>query len=97
LPVVLGNNMTPESIVDLFRQALHLILLMLAVLILPGLFTGLLVSLFQAATQINEQSLSFVPKLLVTFGVVMLSGPWLLHHVINFTQNLMNNLPYYIG
>lgn len=89
--------MTPESIVDIFRQAIELMLTFLAVLILPGLVTGLIVSVFQAATQINEQTLSFVPKLLVTFTVFILAGPWLLTRMIDFIENIMNNMGYYIG
>jgi flagellar biosynthetic protein FliQ len=55
---------------------------------------GLLVSMFQAATQINEMTLSFVPKLLVTVLTIMISGPWLLRIVTNYTQRLFNDIPY---
>ncbi|HAU0947359.1 TPA: flagellar biosynthetic protein FliQ, partial [Legionella pneumophila] len=70
--------MTPESVVSLFSDSVYIILLLLAVLILPGLIVGLIISMFQAATQINETSLSFIPKLFVTFLVLILAGPWLL-------------------
>jgi len=70
---------------------------MLSVLILPGLFVGLLVAMFQAATQINEMSLSFIPKLLVTFLTLIFAGPWLLKTMINYTDTLINNIPYLIG
>ncbi|HEN5499645.1 TPA: flagellar biosynthetic protein FliQ, partial [Legionella pneumophila] len=67
--------MTPESVVSLFSDSVYIILLLLAVLILPGLIVGLIISMFQAATQINETSLSFIPKLFVTFLVLILAGP----------------------
>lgn len=59
--------MTPASVVSLFSDSVYIILLLLSVLILPGLIAGLIISMFQAATQINETSLSFIPKLFVTF------------------------------
>ncbi|HAT8118900.1 TPA: flagellar type III secretion system protein FliQ, partial [Legionella pneumophila] len=67
--------MTPESVVSLFSDSVYIILLLLAVLILPGLIVGLIISMFQAATQINETSLSFIPKLFVTFLALILAGP----------------------
>lgn len=89
--------MTPESVVALFSDSVYIILLLLAVLILPGLIVGLIISMFQAATQINETSLSFIPKLFVTFLVLILAGPWLLKTLINYTDTLINNIPYLIG
>ncbi|HAZ7571813.1 flagellar biosynthesis protein FliQ [Legionella sp. PATHC032] len=89
--------MTPESVVSLFSDSVYIILLLLAVLILPGLIVGLIISMFQAATQINETSLSFIPKLFVTFIVLVLAGPWLLKTLINYTDTLISNIPYLIG
>lgn len=89
--------MTPESIVSLFSDSVYIILLLLSVLILPGLIVGLIISMFQAATQINETSLSFIPKLFVTFLVLILAGPWLLKTLINYTDTLISNIPYLIG
>lgn len=89
--------MTPESVVSLFSDSVYIILLLLMVLILPGLIVGLIVSMFQAATQINEASLSFIPKLFVTFLVLILAGPWLLKTLINYTDSLITNIPYLIG
>ncbi|AAU27867.1 TPA: flagellar biosynthesis protein FliQ [Legionella pneumophila] len=89
--------MTPESVVSLFSDSVYIILLLLAVLILPGLIVGLIISMFQAATQINETSLSFIPKLFVTFLVLILAGPWLLKTLINYTDTLISNIPYLIG
>jgi len=89
--------MTPESVVDLFRQSLYVVIMMLTVLIVPGLIVGLLVAMFQAATQINEMSLSFIPKLFITFLVLGMAGPWLLKVIVNYTERLISNIPYLIG
>jgi flagellar biosynthetic protein FliQ len=70
---------------------------MLLVLILPGLLVGLVVAMFQAATQINEASLSFIPKLLVTFLTILVAGPWLSKTLVNYTQSLIVNIPYLVG
>ena len=70
--------MTPEVAVDLFREALWLTTLMVAVLVIPSLLVGLLVAMFQAATQINEQMLSFLPRLLITLGMLLFAGHWIL-------------------
>ncbi len=61
--------------------------------LMTALVIGLLVSLFQATTQINEMTLSFIPKILGVFAVVVLAGPWLLHLIIDFTRELFQNLP----
>lgn len=89
--------MTPEVVVDLIRQALALIILMVSILVLPSLLVGLIVSVFQAATQINEQTLSFLPRLLTTFLSIMFAGPFLLMKITDFTQTLMQNIPLLIG
>ncbi|WP_369601750.1 flagellar biosynthesis protein FliQ [Hahella sp. SMD15-11] len=89
--------MTPEVVLDLFREALYLIVIMVSVIIGPSLAVGLLVSIFQAATQINEQTLSFLPRLLVTLVVLILAGPWLLTRLLDFTQTLIQNIPWVIG
>ncbi|WED43747.1 flagellar biosynthesis protein FliQ [Legionella cardiaca] len=89
--------MTPETVLSLFSEGVYVMILMLAVLITPGLIVGLLVAMFQAATQINEMSLSFIPKLLITFLVLVFAGPWLLKTIINYTDSLISNIPYLIG
>ncbi|CAM3030876.1 flagellar biosynthesis protein FliQ [Legionella worsleiensis] len=89
--------MTPESVVSLMSECVYVILLLLSVLILPGLVVGLVVAMFQAATQINESSLSFIPKLFVTFLVLVFAGPWLLKTIVNYTDTLITNIPYLIG
>jgi len=89
--------MSPDVIIDLFAQALLLVIMMVSVLIVPGLIVGLVISTFQAATQINEQTLSFLPRLIVTIVALMLAGPWLLTKLMDFTNNLIGNISQYIG
>lgn len=89
--------MTPDMVVDLFRQALWTAIAIMAVLIIPGLIVGLIVAMFQAATQINEASLSFIPKVFITFMALMVAGPWILKILIGFSQKLINDIPYMIG
>tara|TARA_B100001059_G_scaffold204975_1_gene214602 strand:- start:1133 stop:1402 length:270 start_codon:yes stop_codon:yes gene_type:complete len=89
--------MTPEVAVDLFRQALWLTGLMVAIVVMPSLLIGLVVAMFQAATQINEQTLSFLPRLLVTFVTLIWLGPWLTTQLIEFTDTLYRQIPGLIG
>ncbi|WP_454783134.1 flagellar biosynthesis protein FliQ [Legionella sp. WA2022007384] len=89
--------MTPESVVSIFSEGVYLMLLLIMVLILPGLIVGVIVSMFQAATQINETSLSFIPKLFITFLMLVFAGPWLLKTMVNYTDSLITNIPYLIG
>ena len=89
--------MTPETVVDIFRQAQSTIVMMVLVLIGPGLVVGLVVAIFQAATQINEQTMSFLPRLLVTLSVLGLAGHWLLQTLMELTKNLYLNIPSLIG
>ena len=89
--------MTPDSVIDIGQQALHLTTTILGVLLLPALAVGLLISLFQAATQINEMTLSFIPKLLVTFLVLALAGPWILDSLLGFMTRIMSDIPQLIG
>ena len=89
--------MTPEIAVDLFREALWLTALIVAVIVTPSLIVGLLVAMFQAATQINEQTLSFLPRLLVILLTLIVAGPWLTQQLTDFMQNLIQNIPQLIG
>ena len=89
--------MTPESIVAIGQNAIQVTLMILALLLLPALGVGLLVSMFQAATQINEQTLSFIPKLFVVFIVLILGGPWILQVTVNYTRQLIMSIPDLIG
>lgn len=89
--------MTPDSVIGIAQQALELTTFILAVVLLPALAMGLLVSIFQAATQINEVTLSFIPKLLVTFIVLLAAGPWLLQSLLDYTRQLFESIPTLIG
>ncbi|KMV74274.1 flagellar biosynthesis protein FliQ [Rosenbergiella epipactidis] len=81
---------TLDSISDQMGGAIQLVLLISAVIILPGLVVGLCVSIFQAATQINEQTLSFLPRLVVTLLVLIVAGKWILIKLIDFTELLFH-------
>jgi flagellar biosynthetic protein FliQ len=79
------------------RQALELTLLVSAPLLLTALVIGLVVSIFQAATQINEMTLSFIPKLLGMFAVLIIAGPWMLEMLTDYMQRLFTSIPYMVG
>ena len=85
--------MTPEVIVNLGQQALQVMLMVSAPMLLAALLTGLLVSIFQAATSINEQTLTFIPKLVVMFVVMILAGPWMLDLMTNYVTRLYSSIP----
>ena len=89
--------MGPEIVIDLFNSALRIVFVMVSIIILPGLVVGLIISVFQAATQINEQTLSFVPKLLITVMALLFLGPWLLKQLMSYTSTLIENITSYIG
>ncbi|MFO8155968.1 MAG: flagellar biosynthesis protein FliQ [Pseudomonadota bacterium] len=89
--------MTPDLVMTIFQRALEVILVMLLVVLTPALIVGLLVSMFQAATQINEMTLSFIPKLLITVVVLIFAGPWLLSLILDYTTRLYDNIPGFIG
>jgi len=89
--------MTPEVVLDIGRGALEVLVVLIMIILLPALAVGLLVSVFQAATQINEQTMSFIPKLLVTFAVLMFGGPWIMNLLIEYIQQLYANIPNVIG
>jgi flagellar biosynthetic protein FliQ len=89
--------MTPETVITIGRQALELLLMLIAILLLPGLAVGLLVAIFQAATQINEVTLSFVPKLMITFVTIMIAGPWMLKMIVEYARRLIGDIPFMIG
>lgn len=80
--------MTPDVTMQIFGEGFLLVVLMVSVLVIPGLLVGLIVSVFQAATQINEQTLSFLPRLLTTLVTVLVAGPWLLTRLVDFTHRV---------
>ncbi|AZZ90980.1 flagellar biosynthesis protein FliQ [Hahella sp. KA22] len=89
--------MTPEVVLDIFREALWLIVTLVTLIVAPSLVIGLIVSVFQAATQINEQTLSFLPRLLVTLIVIIIAGPWMLTQLMEYTEMLITSIPDVIG
>ncbi|NIE52877.1 flagellar biosynthesis protein FliQ [Pantoea sp. Ap-870] len=82
---------------DILAQGLKLVLLISAVAIIPSLLTGLLVSIFQATTQINEQTLSFLPRLIMTLLVLVFAGKWMLTQLIDFTQLIFQQAAQLVG
>lgn len=89
--------MDADSVVNVGRQAMEVTMLLAAPILLSSLVVGLIIAMFQAATQINEMTLSFVPKLIVVALVMMTAGPWMLRQITGFTERLVENLPYLIG
>jgi flagellar biosynthetic protein FliQ len=89
--------MSPETVVTVGRHALEMTLMLAAPLLLTALAVGLLVGIFQAATQINEMTLSFIPKLLAMAAVLALSGPWMLRQLVEYTRGLIESIPGMIG
>jgi flagellar biosynthetic protein FliQ len=89
--------MTPESVLAIARSAIEVTLLLAAPPLLAALLTGLVVSVFQAATQINEMTLSFIPKLVAMFGVMVVMGPWMLGIFLDYLRNLFTGIPGMIG
>ena len=89
--------MNPEDFISIARQGLELTIMLSMPLLVAALVTGLLVSVFQAATQINEMTLSFIPKLLVMFLVAVLAGPWMLQLLVDYTRRLFESIPGLVG
>lgn len=89
--------MTPGVVMEIGRQAIEVTLIMAAPMLLSALVVGLIVSIFQAATQLNEATLQFVPKLVVMFMVLILVGPWMLEYMIDYIQRLFESIPQLIG
>jgi flagellar biosynthetic protein FliQ len=89
--------MSPESVVTVGRHALEMTLMLAAPLLLTALAVGLLVGIFQAATQINEMTLSFIPKLLAMAAMLALTGPWMLRQLVEYTRGLIESIPSMIG
>jgi flagellar biosynthetic protein FliQ len=89
--------MTPDIAVDIVVEALQLVMLMAAVLVLPGLVTGVLVALVQAATQINEQTLSFLPRLLVTLLALIVAGHWMTGKLMDYCVSVFQRAAQLVG
>ncbi|HVN98916.1 MAG TPA: flagellar biosynthesis protein FliQ [Steroidobacteraceae bacterium] len=89
--------MTPESVMTIGQHALEMTMLLAAPLLLVALAVGLLVGIFQAATQINEMTLSFIPKLIAIAVALMVAGPWMLRELIGYTRGLIESIPSLVG
>lgn len=89
--------MTPEAIMTIGQRALEITMLLSAPLLLVALIVGLLVGVFQAATQINEMTLSFIPKLVAMGAVMVIAGPWMLKVIVSYTRELFESIPGLIG
>jgi flagellar biosynthetic protein FliQ len=85
--------MTAETVITIGRQALEMAILVSAPMLIAALATGLLVSIFQAATSINEMTLSFIPKLLVMFVVMIVAGPWMINTMTDYMARLFTSIP----
>ncbi|MCM1129486.1 MAG: flagellar biosynthesis protein FliQ [Oxalobacter formigenes] len=89
--------MTPESVMTLGRQGVEITLMLAAPLLLTALAIGLIVSIFQAATQINETTLSFIPKMVGIFVMLVIAGPWMMTVMTNFMQQVFTSIPFMAG
>lgn len=89
--------MSQESILSVFQNALEVIIILVLIVLLPALIVGLIISIFQAATQINEMTLSFIPKLIVIIVTLMIGGPWMLQYIVNYCQTFISGIPELIG
>jgi flagellar biosynthetic protein FliQ len=89
--------MSTEIIIQLAQETVYTILIVIAPVVGVALLVGLLVSIFQATTQIQEQTLAFVPKIIAVFLSILICGTWMLQHVVDFTQNLLGNLYKFVG
>mgnify|MGYP006388655893 FL=1 len=89
--------MTPDVVIKLAEQSIYMIIIISAPMLLIALAVGLIVSVFQAMTQIQEQTLAFIPKILAVFLSLILFGPWMLTLLLDFTRDLFEQLPQLIG
>ncbi|MDM0074596.1 flagellar biosynthesis protein FliQ [Variovorax sp. J2P1-59] len=89
--------MTPETIMSMGNQAIQVSLVLAAPLLLVALVVGLIISIFQAATQINEATLSFIPKLLAVFVTLVIAGPWMLGQMLDYIRALFMSIPQLVG
>lgn len=89
--------MTPESVLDIGKEALSVVVMLAAPMLLSALAIGLFIGIIQAATQIQEMTLSFIPKLIVLVVALLIAGPWMLGLIMDFTINLYTNIPELIG
>ena len=89
--------MTPESVMMMGTEAMKIAIAVAAPLLLVALVTGLIISILQAATLINEMTLAFIPKIIAVCVAIIVAGPWMLNLLLDYMRNLFTNLPYIIG
>ena len=86
--------MSPETVIEVFGQGQFLVVVLVIAIILPSLIIGLIISVFQAATQINEQTLSFLPRLIATLVSIMILGPWIIQELLDISQYVFESIAY---
>jgi len=89
--------MTPEVFVEILREALTMVIILVSVIIVPSMVVGLVVAVFQAATSINEQTINFLPRLIVTLLALMWGGNWLVQKMMDFTIFMIQRIPEVVG
>lgn len=89
--------MTPETVIAIAEEGIWAVILISGPLLLIALVVGLIVSIFQATTQIQEQTLAFIPKIVAVLVGIVIFGPWMLSHMLSYTNNIFNNLIRFIG
>ncbi|BBO28601.1 flagellar biosynthesis protein FliQ [Aestuariibacter sp. GS-14] len=89
--------MSPEVFVEILRESMFMVILLVSAVIVPSLIVGLIVAVFQAATSINEQTMSFLPRLLVTLLALSWGGNWLVQKLMDFTFHMVEQIPQVIG
>ncbi|SLM63760.1 MULTISPECIES: flagellar biosynthesis protein FliQ [Dickeya] len=89
--------MTPESVMALGYEAMKIALMLAGPPLLASLVSGLIISMLQAATQINEMTLSFIPKVLTVFFTLVIAGPWMLSVILDYMRNMLSQFPHMLG
>lgn len=89
--------MTPQVLLDVFGEAIWLVITLVLVIVVPSLLVGLLIAIFQAATQINEQTLSFLPRLIVILLIILIMGPWMVTKLMDQFNKVFESIPVMIG
>ncbi len=89
--------MTSQQVLTLGQEAIITMLMVSAPMLLVALVVGLVISIIQAATQVNEMTLTFIPKILAIFGILLLTGPWMLSTLVDYLKRLYSSIPFIIG
>lgn len=89
--------MAPEVFVEILRESMFMVILLVSAVIVPSLIVGLIVAVFQAATSINEQTMSFLPRLIVTLLALSWGGNWLVQKLMDFTYHMVELIPQVVG